>query len=85
MTDKFLYPASACVCMCVSLSPLGPHRLRTTGCTTFIRLPAILAYYILYRYMVERNCKLAQIGGLLDNKGYGIVMKKSILSNIVCD
>lgn len=27
--------------------------------------------------MVERNCKLAQIGGLLDNKGYGIVMKKS--------
>lgn len=29
------------------------------------------------RYMVERNCKLAQIGGLLDNKGYGIVMKKS--------
>ncbi|VVC31772.1 Ionotropic glutamate receptor, L-glutamate and glycine-binding domain,Receptor, ligand binding [Cinara cedri] len=28
-------------------------------------------------YMVERNCKLAQIGGLLDNKGYGIVMKKN--------
>ncbi|CAG0894449.1 unnamed protein product, partial [Darwinula stevensoni] len=23
-------------------------------------------------YMVERNCELAQIGGLLDNKGYGI-------------
>lgn len=27
--------------------------------------------------MVERNCMLAQVGGLLDNKGYGIVMKKS--------
>lgn len=30
-----------------------------------------------HRYQVERKCKLAQIGGLLDNKGYGIVMKKS--------
>lgn len=23
-------------------------------------------------YLVERNCNLTQIGGLLDNKGYGI-------------
>lgn len=68
-------------------APIGPHRLRTAGCTTF-HIYMIALYtcilYILYRYMVERNCKLAQIGGLLDNKGYGIVMKKSILSNIVC-
>lgn len=28
-------------------------------------------------YIVERNCDVAQVGGLLDNKGYGIAMKKS--------
>ena len=28
-------------------------------------------------YEVERKCDLTQIGGLLDNKGYGIVMRKS--------
>nr|XP_037875496.1 glutamate receptor ionotropic, kainate 2 isoform X2 [Bombyx mori] len=28
-------------------------------------------------YMVERNCDVAQVGGLLDNKGYGIAMKKN--------
>lgn len=28
-------------------------------------------------YMVERRCSLAQVGGLLDDKGYGIAMKKS--------
>ncbi|XP_064489275.1 glutamate receptor ionotropic, kainate 3-like [Ornithodoros turicata] len=27
-------------------------------------------------YIIERNCNLTQIGGLLDNKGYGIVTKK---------
>ncbi|XP_063242513.1 glutamate receptor ionotropic, kainate 2-like isoform X1 [Bacillus rossius redtenbacheri] len=27
-------------------------------------------------YIVERNCDLARVGGLLDNKGYGIAMKK---------
>ena len=27
-------------------------------------------------YNVERNCILAQVGGLLDNKGYGIALKK---------
>lgn len=30
-------------------------------------------------YMVERNCDVAQVGGLLDSKGYGIAMKKSEL------
>lgn len=27
-------------------------------------------------YMVERRCSLAQVGGLLDDKGYGIAMRK---------
>ena len=27
------------------------------------------------QYMIERNCKLHQVGGNLDNKGYGIPMK----------
>lgn len=27
-------------------------------------------------YIIERDCNLTQIGGLLDNKGYGIVTKK---------
>ncbi|KAI5645987.1 ligand-gated ion channel domain-containing protein [Phthorimaea operculella] len=27
-------------------------------------------------YMVERNCDVAQVGGLLDSKGYGIAMKQ---------
>lgn len=37
---------------------------------------------VVQRYQVERKCFLAQIGGLLDNKGYGIVMKKSKFSVI---
>lgn len=28
-------------------------------------------------YEVERRCELTQVGNLLDNKGYGIVMRKS--------
>lgn len=28
-------------------------------------------------YLIERECDVTQIGGLLDNKGYGIAMKKS--------
>ncbi|XP_075975529.1 glutamate receptor ionotropic, kainate 2-like [Anticarsia gemmatalis] len=28
-------------------------------------------------YMVERNCDVAQVGGLLDSKGYGIAMQKN--------
>lgn len=27
-------------------------------------------------YIVERQCSLAQVGGLLDEKGYGIAMRK---------
>lgn len=28
-------------------------------------------------YVIERNCELTQIGGLLDSKGYGIAMPPS--------
>lgn len=27
-------------------------------------------------YIIERHCALAQVGNLLDDKGYGIAMKK---------
>lgn len=27
-------------------------------------------------YIIERHCNLTQVGGLLDDKGYGIAMKK---------
>lgn len=30
-------------------------------------------------YIVERDCNLTQIGGLLDSKGYGIATRKSML------
>lgn len=30
-------------------------------------------------YVVERRCSLAQVGGLLDDKGYGIAMRKGKL------
>lgn len=29
-------------------------------------------------YIIERNCDVTQIGGLLDDKGYGIAMRKSM-------
>lgn len=30
-------------------------------------------------YQTERHCEITQIGGLLDDKGYGIAMKKGKL------
>lgn len=32
------------------------------------------------QYLVERHCELAQIGGLLDSKGYGIATPSGKLS-----
>lgn len=29
-------------------------------------------------YLIERNCDVTQVGGLLDEKGYGIAMRKSM-------
>lgn len=31
-------------------------------------------------YIIERNCNLTQIGGLLDTKGYGIATRKSMFN-----
>lgn len=33
-------------------------------------------------YTTERYCNLSQVGGLLDNKGYGIAMRKSKQNDI---
>lgn len=30
-------------------------------------------------YVIERNCELTQVGGMLDSKGYGIAMPPSKL------
>lgn len=30
-------------------------------------------------YVIERNCELTQVGGMLDSKGYGIAMPPSEL------
>lgn len=35
-------------------------------------------------YLVERNCNVTQIGGLLDQKGYGIAMRKSEHPTMLC-
>lgn len=32
-------------------------------------------------YVVQRDCNLTQIGGLLDSKGYGIATPKGITDN----
>jgi len=35
-------------------------------------------------YVIERNCELTQVGGLLDSKGYGIAMPPSKYILIDC-
>ena len=35
-------------------------------------------------YLVERQCDLKQVGGLLDNKGYGIGLPKGKVKNNIC-
>ncbi len=35
-------------------------------------------------YVIERNCELAQVGGLLDSKGYGIALPPSELPSSKC-
>lgn len=34
-------------------------------------------------YVIERNCELTQVGGMLDSKGYGIAMPPSKFISIV--
>lgn len=35
-------------------------------------------------YVIERNCELTQIGGMLDSKGYGIAMRQSKQKREIC-
>lgn len=37
--------------------------------------------YYYFRYTVERECNVTQVGGLLDEKGYGIAIKKCMYIN----
>lgn len=41
------------------------------------RMYAFLMESTSIEYIVERNCNLTQVGGLLDSKGYGIAMPVS--------
>lgn len=41
------------------------------------RLYAFFMESLSLEYIIERNCNLTQIGGLLDSKGYGIAMAVS--------
>lgn len=45
------------------------------------RLYAFLMESVSIEYIVERNCNVTQIGGLLDSKGYGIAMPVSKFSS----
>lgn len=36
-------------------------------------------------YLIERDCEVAQVGGLLDDKGYGIAMKKRGFCDVTND
>uniref|UniRef100_T1IUK4 Ionotropic glutamate receptor C-terminal domain-containing protein n=1 Tax=Strigamia maritima TaxID=126957 RepID=T1IUK4_STRMM len=47
----------------------GVDRVRKGGYALFMEVTSI-------EYLVERDCELNQVGGLLDYKGYGIAMRK---------
>ena len=46
--------------------------IKEDGAYAFFMEAAALQYYM------ERNCELTQIGGLLDNKGYGVGLPPGI-------
>ncbi|XP_050533361.1 glutamate receptor ionotropic, kainate 2-like [Daktulosphaira vitifoliae] len=56
--------------LCTSNNDEGVDRVMNNNYAYFMESTSI-------EYEVERKCKLAQIGGLLDNKDYGIVMRKN--------
>lgn len=47
----------------------GLEKVKNGGYAYFMESTSI-------EYIVERNCDLTQIGDKLDNKGYGIAMRK---------
>lgn len=53
-----------------SSNPEGLNRVKTEDYAFLMESTSI-------EYLVERNCDVAQVGGLLDDKGYGIAMRKS--------
>lgn len=53
-----------------SSNPEGLNRAKTENYAFLMESSSI-------EYIVERECDVTQIGGLLDDKGYGIAMRKS--------
>ena len=49
--------------------------IKDDGAYAFFMEAAALQYYM------ERDCELTQIGGLLDNKGYGVGLPPGICNN----
>lgn len=54
----------------LSDNPLGVDRANNENYAFLMESTSI-------EYTIERYCNLTQVGGLLDNKGYGIAMRKS--------
>lgn len=48
----------------------GVQKVKTQNYAYFMESTSI-------QYITERDCEVAQVGDLLDSKGYGIAMKKS--------
>lgn len=48
----------------------GVARVKTTNYAYLMESTSI-------EYITQRDCDLQQVGGLLDDKGYGIAMRKS--------
>lgn len=55
-----------------SSNPEGLNRVKTENYAFLMESTSI-------EYIIERECDVTQIGGLLDDKGYGIAMRKSKL------
>lgn len=51
-------------------NPEGVRRAETQDYAFFMESTTI-------EYTIQRHCNLVQVGGLLDDKGYGIAMRKS--------
>lgn len=58
-----------------SSNPEGLNRVKTENYAFLMESTSI-------EYIAERECEVTQIGGLLDDKGYGIAMRKGELECI---
>lgn len=59
-----------------SSNPEGQARVKEGGYAFLMESTSI-------EYITERQCDLTQVGGLLDDKGYGIAMRKSKAFGII--